>query len=266
MIFSPEHEKLLDCQRKYLHIFVCTCSQSEPNVKPFFFALPLFRWWKVPEHDKAFLQGICKHGVNRSDLIVGDEDLPFHHIKKQIETDHQASEANDEDDAAETEFLWPRDLVIARRIDSLCELVLKPKPVSKRAGGAGSRKRKNAPSESKETSKPSGLKLMLKVSKKQQDYASEEDESMATYTSDEGEDTDDMLDQAGMRINSRSQASSVPSPSAADHQSDNTEEMPSKKPRLGEILADETSQNDLQIRDYYRTSLTFSFHTFSLLF
>lgn len=197
-------------------------------------------WWKVPEHDNAFLQGICKHGVNRSDLIVGDEDLPFYHIKKQIE---QNPVANDEDGeaAGETEFLWPRDLVIARRIDSLCELVLKPKPIGKRGGGGLSRKRKAAPSESKDASKPSGLKLMLKVNKnKQQDYASE-DESMATYSSDEGDDTDDMLEQANQRINSRSQASSTHSPSsssAANHPSEHAEEMPSKKPRLEEASAD----------------------------
>lgn len=194
----------------------------------------------MPEHDKAFLQGICKHGVNRSDLIVADEDLPFHHIKKQIEQSNEASDAKNEegeDGVADSEFLWPRDLVIARRIDSLCELVLKPKPLSKR--GATTRKRKAADAKD---SKPSGLKLMLKVNKnKQPDYASEEDESMATYSSDEGEDTDDMLDQANQRLNSRSQASSVysqASPNAANHQSDINEEMPSKKPRLDEATAD----------------------------
>lgn len=198
-------------------------------------------WWKVPEHDKAFLQGICKHGVNRSDLIVADDELPFHHIKKQIESTHEASEAKNEEGeegATDSEFLWPRDLVIARRIDSLCELVLKPKPLSKR--GATSRKRKAADAKD---SKPSGLKLMLKVNKhKQQDYASdEEDESMATYSSDEGEDTDDMLEQANQRLNSRSQASSVysqASPNAANHPPDVNEEMPSKKPRLDEATVD----------------------------
>lgn len=48
-------------------------------------------------------------------------------------------------------FVWPRDLVVARRIDSLCELVLNPKPLSIRQsrkrkspsnGGRGGRRKK----------------------------------------------------------------------------------------------------------------------------
>jgi hypothetical protein len=175
------------------------------------------------------LQGICKHGVNRSELIVADEDLPFNHIKKQIEQRSENGEAQDgeaDGSTQETEFLWPRDLVIARRIESLCELVLKPKPLSKR--GALNRKRKAGQSDAKDNgvSKPSGLKLTLKVNKKQ-DYASE-DESMATYSSDDGDDTDDMLEQASERIHNRSHnVQPVSEP-------DTNEAIPSKRPRLEE--------------------------------
>ncbi|KAI8974348.1 P-loop containing nucleoside triphosphate hydrolase protein [Pilobolus umbonatus] len=78
-------------------------------------------WWLVPDHDKALLEGISKHGMGRSDLIIEDPELPFYHIKQSRIVD------NDED-----HLNWPRDLVVARRIDALCELVLNPKPMSKR--------------------------------------------------------------------------------------------------------------------------------------
>ncbi|KAF9340248.1 hypothetical protein BGZ91_002912, partial [Linnemannia elongata] len=34
-------------------------------------------WWLAGVHDKPFLEGLAKHGINRQDLIVTDETLPF---------------------------------------------------------------------------------------------------------------------------------------------------------------------------------------------
>jgi hypothetical protein len=99
-----------------------------------------FSWWEVPEHDKALLEGICKHGVGRTDLIIEDAELPFYHVK-QILTDGVEEIQTEEGEMNLFKFVWPRDLVVARRIDSLCELVLNPKPLSIRQ----TRKRKSAP-------------------------------------------------------------------------------------------------------------------------
>jgi hypothetical protein len=76
-------------------------------------------------------------------LIVEDPDLPFYHVKQSLVGDDEETEAEgDEDDKVSTsKFVWPRDLVVARRIDSLCDLVLNPKTSSrqtrKRKSGAG---------------------------------------------------------------------------------------------------------------------------------
>lgn len=48
-------------------------------------------------------------------------------------------EGEDDDKVSTSKFIWPRDLVVARRIDSLCELVLNPKPLTIRQ----TRKRKS---------------------------------------------------------------------------------------------------------------------------
>ncbi|KAF9281009.1 choline dehydrogenase 6 [Mortierella alpina] len=42
-------------------------------------------WWKIGIHDRPFLEGLAKHGINRQDLIVEDEDLPFAEISKHYE-------------------------------------------------------------------------------------------------------------------------------------------------------------------------------------
>ncbi|KAI7898024.1 SNF2 family N-terminal domain-containing protein [Cokeromyces recurvatus] len=86
-------------------------------------------WWEVPLHDKALLRGICKHGIGRHDLMITDTELPFHQIVNE-------SSSEDHQEANITLLLgrigWPKDLVIQRRIESLCELILRPKPPSKR--------------------------------------------------------------------------------------------------------------------------------------
>ncbi|KAG0011179.1 choline dehydrogenase 6 [Entomortierella chlamydospora] len=39
-------------------------------------------WWITGIHDRPFLEGLAKHGINRQDLIVDDEDLPFAAISR----------------------------------------------------------------------------------------------------------------------------------------------------------------------------------------
>lgn len=94
-------------------------------------------------HDKGLLQGICKHGIGRHDLLINDPELPFYAVKKRIIEEHNIQDPDGEEQATLMEKLsWPKDLVIARRIDALCELVLRPKPPSKRQ--LANRKRKAA--------------------------------------------------------------------------------------------------------------------------
>ncbi|KAI9257448.1 hypothetical protein EDC94DRAFT_179478 [Helicostylum pulchrum] len=97
-------------------------------------------WWEVPKHDKALLEAICKHGIGRTDLIVDDPELPFYHVKQTLLEDGDETEDDDEK-KLDGRFVWPRDLVVARRIDSLCDLVLNPKPLTIRQ----TRKRKSGP-------------------------------------------------------------------------------------------------------------------------
>ncbi|KAF8984052.1 choline dehydrogenase 6 [Entomortierella lignicola] len=39
-------------------------------------------WWITGIHDRPFLEGLARHGINRQDLIVEDEDLPFAAISR----------------------------------------------------------------------------------------------------------------------------------------------------------------------------------------
>jgi hypothetical protein len=89
------------------------------------------------------LEGISKHGFGRSDLLLEDAELPFYHLQQGLIEEYEESNKNlDGEGAAPVleELAWPKDIIIARRIDSLCELVLNPKPLSKRQ----SKKRKLA--------------------------------------------------------------------------------------------------------------------------
>ncbi|KAG1118543.1 hypothetical protein G6F40_002114 [Rhizopus arrhizus] len=101
-------------------------------------------WWEVPLHDKALLQGICKHGIGRHDLMITDTELPFHKIVNQF---NESSEPVDPETQTTAETLariaWPKDLVIARRIEALCELILRPRPPPKRPAASRNRKRKS---------------------------------------------------------------------------------------------------------------------------
>lgn len=68
-----------------------------------------------------------------------DPELPFYHVKQTLLEDGDETEEDDEK-KLDGRFVWPRDLVVARRIDSLCDLVLNPKPLTIRQ----TRKRKSA--------------------------------------------------------------------------------------------------------------------------
>lgn len=83
----------------------------------------------MPLHDKALLKGICKHGIGRHDLMIMDKELPFHEIvEKNIENSDNTDPSLQSTSAMLIRIAWPKELVIARRIEALCELILKPKP------------------------------------------------------------------------------------------------------------------------------------------
>lgn len=92
-------------------------------------------------HDKALLEGICKHGIGRHDLMVTDTELPFHQIVQNNIENSDINDANLESTASMLiRIAWPKELVIARRIEALCELILRPKPQKRQIR---SRKRKS---------------------------------------------------------------------------------------------------------------------------
>lgn len=96
----------------------------------------------MPLHDKALLEGICKHGIGRHDLMVSDIELPFHRIVQRNIENSSLVDPNLESTAAMLiRIAWPKELVIQRRIDALCELILRPKQPQKRQ--IRSRKRKS---------------------------------------------------------------------------------------------------------------------------
>lgn len=69
--------------------------------------------------------------MGRTDLITEDPELPFYHVKQSLMDAGDDSLTEEQEDTS-SKFVWPRDLVIVRRIDSLCDLVLNPKPLSAR--------------------------------------------------------------------------------------------------------------------------------------
>ncbi|CAO0790446.1 unnamed protein product [Mucor circinelloides] len=110
-------------------------------------------WWEVPLHDRALLHGICKHGIGRHDLMVTDEELPFHQVVKDAMAGVDPEEAESESiPNILNRISWPKELVIARRIDALCELILKPKPQKRQIR---SRKRKSPAPGNTTTEEPS---------------------------------------------------------------------------------------------------------------
>lgn len=135
------------------------------------------------------LEAISKHGIGRTDLIIEDPELPFYHIKQSLIGDDDETEAEDEEEdknkASNSKFIRPRDLVVARRIDSLCDLVLNPKPSSVRQ----TRKRRSAASRGggrKRTKIDHAVEENTKEEALSDEEMDEEEEEEETYEDDEG--------------------------------------------------------------------------------
>jgi hypothetical protein len=131
------------------------------------------------------LEGVSKHGMNRQELIIEDPDLPFYHVKKSL-TEGGKEVEGEEGDLNLFKFVWPRDLVIFRRIDSLCELVTNPKPLSMRASkkrkqiasarGSGGRKKKAKDETTEGDDQANRSDLSEEEINEYDDYADEEDD------------------------------------------------------------------------------------------
>ncbi|KAL1917321.1 uncharacterized protein VTP21DRAFT_4977 [Calcarisporiella thermophila] len=180
------------------------------------------RWWKIGLHDKDFLLGLARHGINRSDLILSDRDLDFIWVKEKMDGDE--------------EFQWLKESQVMRRVDYLCNLVLRGKrPTGARRRMAKSRaeaaaKRTEKPKANKAASKGSrentplksgGIKLKLKLSAQHQLLGDSQGRPVEAESSDwnlsdglpsdSGDDTDEMLAKASKQINEGTSANNSPS-------------------------------------------------------
>ncbi|KAI9278311.1 SNF2 family N-terminal domain-containing protein [Phascolomyces articulosus] len=186
-------------------------------------------WWQVPRHDKGLLEGICKHGIGRHDLMINDPELPFFEVKQKIIQEESIQDPDTTGSETVMEKLqWPKDLVIARRIDALCDLVLNPKPQAKKATGGGRKRKVKADASSsttptateptkkstKRSRKITKSKVTLTVKKPVEsirpkspvldDYNSDDLSSgLDDGYSDSGEDTDTILEEATQRMRKR---------------------------------------------------------------
>lgn len=123
--------------------------------------------------------------MNRQELIIEDPDLPFYHVKKSL-TEGGKEVEGEEGDLNLFKFVWPRDLVIFRRIDSLCDLVTNPKPLSMRASkkrkqiagvrGSGGRKKKAKDETTEGDDQTNRSDLSEEEMNEYDDYADEEDD------------------------------------------------------------------------------------------
>jgi hypothetical protein len=142
----------------------------------------------VPSHDKALLEGISKHGIGRSDLLLEDPELPFYHIKQGIIEDYEEKNKDydgDESAIVSEKLAWPKDIIIARRIDSLCELVINPKPLSKRQ-----MKRRLVTDESSEQ----------QSNAKKAHTAKEDDDEMEALNDENTADTDSIMEDQDVKV------------------------------------------------------------------
>ncbi|KAL1920993.1 uncharacterized protein VTP21DRAFT_11628 [Calcarisporiella thermophila] len=173
------------------------------------------RWWITGQHDKDFLVGLAKHGINRSDLILDDRELGFYWVRKQME------ESNEE-------FQWLKESQINRRIEHLCNLVLRGKRpafarrrgVKAKAEEAARRAEQQLYQQKMASPAKKGITLKLKLTNPQQfqqqhlhhqppssgademsDISlSDAEMNMSAAASDSGEDTDEMLEKATKQI------------------------------------------------------------------
>jgi hypothetical protein len=161
--------------------------------------------------------------------MLGDIELPFYHIKQQIMQDVSDPQSDEGKAQVKTQLAWPKDIVIARRIESLCELVLKPRPPPKRP--ASSRKRPhdgNGPRGKRShtsSTLPKHYKLTMngpvRPSTTSQGYVSSSENgdddggALGGDDYDSGEDTDDILQEATKRMQHRISGSSTAKKSAS---------------------------------------------------
>lgn len=158
--------------------------------------------------------------------MLGDIELPFYHIKQQIMQDVSDPTSDEGMAQVNAQLAWPKDIVIARRIESLCELVLKPRPPPKRP--ASSRKRPhdgNGPRGKRihttTSTLPKHYKLTMngpvRPSTSHGGYVSssengDDDDTGGVLGGDDydsGEDTDDILQEATKRMQHRISGSSA---------------------------------------------------------
>ncbi|KAI9015336.1 SNF2 family N-terminal domain-containing protein [Phycomyces nitens] len=178
-------------------------------------------WWEVPLHDKALLEGICRHGIGRHDLMIDDPTLPFFQVKQRVlaeENEHQPE--NDNSTSLMEKIGWPKDLVIARRIEALCELITKPKPPPKRPASSRKRKRGDVKPVTRtptlSTGKTPSIKLTLRGPREQDGYNSDISLSSSPMDiddgTDSGEDTDTILREATKRMRNKHKGRSPTKP------------------------------------------------------
>ncbi|KAJ3060867.1 choline dehydrogenase 7, partial [Podochytrium sp. JEL0797] len=91
-------------------------------------------WWST-EHDKAYLIGIAKWGLNRADLYVEDDTLPFKDIYARYLQTREGTAAL-QPGRIDDRF-WMKEAVAMKRFYALCDCVLDP---SKKRGSGGSRR------------------------------------------------------------------------------------------------------------------------------
>ncbi|KAI8828551.1 SNF2 family N-terminal domain-containing protein [Chytriomyces cf. hyalinus JEL632] len=95
-------------------------------------------WWSS-EHDKGYLIGVAKWGLNRADLYVEDDTLPFKAIYEQYLMSREGPEIQP---GRIDERFWMKEAAGMKRFYALCQAVLEPP--KKRGGGGGSNRKASA--------------------------------------------------------------------------------------------------------------------------
>eukprot|EP00833_Pecoramyces_ruminatium_P005243 jgi/Orpsp1_1/1179275/evm.model.c7180000068705.1 len=109
-------------------------------------------WWVCGVHDKALLQSIAEYGILRPDLTISDPKYPFKELIEKAKKEEQKEAVIDMSDkkdnensssvqssstryissnATQMEKDWMKEMVIVRRFESLCDMVLNEKKVGR---------------------------------------------------------------------------------------------------------------------------------------
>ena len=89
--------------------------------------LPL--WWNI-DLDIAFLKGVARWGIVRTESMIEDDSLPFKALNEEFLAKKQAGLTNDEK-------FWMKETIAMRRFEILCEAMV-PTPASKKRKTRGS--------------------------------------------------------------------------------------------------------------------------------